>query len=104
MQKGFQAVNLHGCASGVIATPVIGENENWWIGNEDTGAVGPQGPMGKTPELAANLTTSVAGKALDAAMGKALDEKCSQINCYLPNHHSANSKPLPTLQSKKPKT
>ena len=37
MQNGFQTVNLQGCASGVIATPAIGENGNWWIGNTDTG-------------------------------------------------------------------
>lgn len=36
-QKGFQTVNLHGCTSGTIATPVIGENGNWFIGNDDTG-------------------------------------------------------------------
>lgn len=46
MQKGFELVNLHGTASGVIAVPVIGENGNWWIGNEDTG-VSAQGPKGE---------------------------------------------------------
>ena len=45
MQKGFEVVNLHGTASGVIAVPVIGENGNWWIGNEDTG-IAAQGPKG----------------------------------------------------------
>lgn len=45
MQKGFEVVNLHGAASGVIAVPVIGENGNWWIGNEDTG-IAAQGPKG----------------------------------------------------------
>lgn len=45
MQKGFEVVNLHGTVSGVIAVPVIGENGNWWIGNEDTG-VAAQGPKG----------------------------------------------------------
>ena len=55
MQKGFKEVNLHGCVSGVIATPEIGENGNWFIGNDDTGvcakgadgAVGPEGPQGE---------------------------------------------------------
>ena len=30
-------------------TPIIGSNENWWIGEEDTGisAKGPQGPQGE---------------------------------------------------------
>lgn len=49
MQKGFNVVNLHGTASGVIAVPVIGENGNWWIGNEDTGTPA-QGPKGETGE------------------------------------------------------
>ncbi len=136
MQKGFQKVYVHSCGDGVIATPVIGENGNWYVGNDDTGVkaegfdgkdgemgpVGPQGPkgeqgdvgpegpqglkgdagaegpqgpkgekgeqgeaglqgpVGETPELAANLTTTVAGKALDATMGKTLDDKISDLN------------------------
>ena len=55
MERGFEVVNLHGCASGVIATPIIGENGNWFIGNTDTGvgakgadgATGPEGPKGE---------------------------------------------------------
>lgn len=40
----------------------------------DTGATGPQGPAG--PEnIINNLTTTVAGYALDARQGKALDDK-----------------------------
>ena len=33
-------------------TPIIGSNENWWIGEEDTGisAKGPQGPQGEQGE------------------------------------------------------
>ncbi len=58
MERGFEVVNLHGCASGVIATPVIGENGNWFIGNTDTGvyakgadgAAGPEGPQGEKGE------------------------------------------------------
>lgn len=52
MQNGFQTVNLQGCASGVIATPAIGENGNWWIGNTDTGisANGTPGPKGDKGE------------------------------------------------------
>lgn len=45
MQKGFEVVNIHGTASAVIAVPTIGENGNWFIGNEDTG-VAAQGPKG----------------------------------------------------------
>lgn len=37
MQKGFKDVNLQGCVSGRFAVPVIGENGNWFIGNDDTG-------------------------------------------------------------------
>lgn len=47
MQKGFDIVNLHGTASGVIAVPVIGENGNWWIGNDDTG-IPAQGEKGES--------------------------------------------------------
>lgn len=52
MQKGFEVVNLHGTASGIIAVPTIGENGNWWIGNEDTGVVaqGPKGEPGSAGE------------------------------------------------------
>lgn len=54
MEDGFEVVNLHGCASGVIPTPTIGTNGNWFVGNKDTdvaargadGAVGEQGPQG----------------------------------------------------------
>lgn len=41
----------------------------------DKGDVGPQGPKGDTPELVADLQTTVTGKALDATMGKALNDK-----------------------------
>ncbi|TCL54765.1 collagen triple helix repeat protein [Kineothrix alysoides] len=41
----------------------------------DKGDVGPQGAKGDTPELVANLQETVKGKALDATMGKALDDK-----------------------------
>ena len=41
------------------------------------GPQGEQGPIGETPELAVNLTTTVAGKALDATMGKALNDMIS---------------------------
>lgn len=62
MSRGFETVNLHGCASGVIPVPVIGENGNWWIGNEDTdmkaqgdegiqGPAGPQGPKGDKGDI-----------------------------------------------------
>ncbi|WP_342756905.1 hypothetical protein [Kineothrix sedimenti] len=109
MKKGFEVVNIHGNASGIIPVPIIGENGNWYVGNEDTGVkaegidgkdgemgpegpqgpkgekgeqgdVGPQGPVGETPELAANLTTTIEGKALDAIMGKALDDKIKDLD------------------------
>lgn len=163
MKKGFEVVNMHGSASGVIPIPIIGENGNWYVGNEDTdvraegidgkdgemgpegpqgpkgeqgdigpegpqglkgdtgaegpqgpkgdkgdkgdmgpqgpkgdtgatgiqgpkgdtGAIGPQGPIGPTPDLAANLTTTIAGKALDATMGKVLDDKITTTNSNL---------------------
>ena len=55
MEEGFEVVNLHGCASGVIATPTIGKNGNWYIGNKDTGvcakgADGETGPVGAQGE------------------------------------------------------
>lgn len=51
MSKGFKQINLHGCVSGILEVPVIGENGNWYIGNDDTGVkaqgeVGEQGPAG----------------------------------------------------------
>ena len=52
------------------------------------GPQGEQGPIGETPELAANLTTTVAGKALDATMGKALNDK---INANTSSISSLNS-------------
>ena len=50
MQKGFKDVNLHGCVSGSLAVPIIGENGNWYIGNDDTGvkAQGSDGAQGET--------------------------------------------------------
>ncbi len=184
MSKGFKTINLHGCTSGVIEIPVIGENGNWYVGNDDTGvnargdqgepgpegpqgpkgdqgetgpegpqgiqgiqgekgetgemgpegpqgiqgiqgekgetgeigpegpqgirgekgetgatgpqgpqgakgdtgatgATGPQGAKGDTPQLVANLTETVAGKALDATMGKTLDGKITNVNTNL---------------------
>ncbi len=52
MEEGFEVVNLHGCASGVIPTATIGKNGNWYIGNKDTGVLakgetGEQGPQGE---------------------------------------------------------
>lgn len=68
MSKGFKEINMHGCISGKLEIPNIGENGNWFIGNEDTGVsiqgpkgnkgdIGPQGPIGNIPTLAANLQT-----------------------------------------------
>lgn len=83
MQKGFEIINIQGCASGIVPVPVIGENGNWYIGNDDTGVKaqgegglnayeiavqqGFEGSMaewleslqGKTPDLAVNLTTQI---------------------------------------------
>ncbi len=41
----------------------------------DKGDTGEQGPKGDTPELVANLSTTVTGKALDATQGKVLSDK-----------------------------
>lgn len=103
MQKGFEIINIQGCASGIVPVPVIGENGNWYIGNDDTGVKaqgegglnayeiavqqGFEGNMaewleslkGKTPDLAVNLTTQIPGIALDATMGKKLDDKICQF-------------------------
>lgn len=48
------------------------------------GERGPKGDKGDTPELAVNLTTTVPGMALDAIMGKALDEKIVDIKDKFP--------------------
>lgn len=53
MQKGFDAVNLHGTVSEVIAVPVISENGNWYMGNDDTG-VSAQGLDGTPPHVGEN--------------------------------------------------
>lgn len=87
--------------------PYIGANGNWYVDNEDTGVKaqgpkgdegpvggcgaqglrgpkgetgdrGPQGPKGDTPELAADLQTIAEGKALDATMGKVLNDKVKE--------------------------
>ncbi len=61
MKEGFEVVNMHGSASGVIPVPIIGENGNWYVGNEDTnvkaegidgkdGEMGPEGPQGPKGE------------------------------------------------------
>lgn len=53
MKKGFDVVNIHGTASALIAVPVIGENGNWYIGNDDTG-VSAQGKDGIAPHVGEN--------------------------------------------------
>ena len=80
-----------------VYAPFIGANGNWYVDNEDTGvkAQGPtgpqgpkgdkgdagvQGPKGDTPELVADLLTTLSGEALDATMGKALDDKIKANN------------------------
>lgn len=99
MSKGYHSVNLHGCANGVIPTPVIGENGNWFVGNDDTGVnakgeqgePGPEGPQGSkgdqgdTPELVANLEQTETGKALDATMGKALNDSLGGLSFSIVN-------------------
>lgn len=56
MQKEFeqkelnQTINIRcGCGKGDGSAPTIGENGNWWIGEEDTG-VAAQGPQGEPGE------------------------------------------------------
>ncbi|MDR2889899.1 MAG: collagen-like protein [Lachnospiraceae bacterium] len=54
MSKGFHSINMHSDANASIPVPVIGENGNWFVGNDDTevkaageqGVPGPQGPQG----------------------------------------------------------
>ncbi len=53
MEEGFEVVNLS--ASGVIPTPNIRTNGNWFVGNKDTGVAakgetGAQGPQGEKGE------------------------------------------------------
>lgn len=50
MSKGFKEINMHGCISGKLEIPNIGENGNWFIGNEDTG-VSIQGPKGDKGDI-----------------------------------------------------
>lgn len=75
MQKGFQEINLHGTVSGRLAVPVIGENGNWFIGNDDTG-VCAIGTDGTTPHIGENGNwflgeedTGVRAKGVDGAAG-----------------------------------
>ena len=56
------------------------------------GPQGEQGPIGETPELAVNLTTTVAGKALDATMGKILDDKIAVIGGNLIRFPNPNAR------------
>ncbi len=46
----------------------------------DKGDVGLQGEKGDTPELSTSLQETVVGKALDATIGKALNDKVADIN------------------------
>ncbi|TCL59555.1 collagen triple helix repeat protein [Kineothrix alysoides] len=55
----------------------------------DKGDTGERGPKGDTPELVADLQTTVTGKALDATMGKVLDDK---IKTNTTSINSLNSK------------
>lgn len=95
MENGFDVINLHGSVSGAVPIPVIGENGNWYVGNKDTGTaaegkrgeigpIGPQGPKGETPPLTTDLLATEPGAALDATMGKALDEKIADLAGQMP--------------------
>ncbi|TCL59553.1 collagen triple helix repeat protein [Kineothrix alysoides] len=55
----------------------------------DKGDTGAQGPKGDTPELVANLQETVVGKALDATMGKALNDKIVNANNKMNKTHYA---------------
>ncbi len=50
------------------------------------GDTGPPGPKGDTPELVENLAEIMTGKALDATMGKVLDDKIREVNSNLVNY------------------
>ncbi len=52
----------------------------------DKGETGDKGEKGDTPALAADLETTVVGKALDATMGKSLNDKVTELN------HNLNTK------------
>lgn len=82
MQNGFQTVNLQGCASGVIATPAIGENGNWWIGNTDTGisASGISGPKGDQGEPGPAGPKGDDGVAADMSRVEALEKQVAELN------------------------
>ncbi len=54
----------------------------------EKGDVGEKGEKGDTPTLAADLQTTVAGKALDATMGKSLNDKITDLNSNLANKAS----------------
>lgn len=82
MQNGFQTVNLQGCASGVIATPAIGENGNWWIGNTDTGisASGISGSKGDQGEPGPAGPKGDDGVAADMSRVEALEKQVAELN------------------------
>ncbi len=52
----------------------------------DKGDTGAQGPKGDTPELSTSLEEVEEGRALDATMGKTLNDKVTDLNRKLTTH------------------
>lgn len=85
MSKGFYTVNLDGSASGRIPAPVIGENGNWWIGNEDTGISangrpGPKGEKGDQGEQGPGGPKGDNGQAADMSRVETLEKQMLKLN------------------------
>lgn len=76
MSKGFHTVDLHTCASASIPTPAIGQNGNWYVGNDDTGvsANGTPGPKGDKGD------TGDKGQDVDVSRIERLEEDVSKLN------------------------
>ncbi len=72
-------VGLQGIQGPIGATGVQGLKGD----KGDTGNKGDKGDKGDTPALAVDLQTTVAGKALDATMGKSLNDKITDLNSNL---------------------
>ena len=74
--KGFTMIAIDHDMFAIIAAPHIGENGNWWVGNEDTG-VKAQGDAGKSPIFkidGTNLYVSYDDGATWEDLGKVVGE------------------------------
>ncbi len=76
-EKGDKGdVGLQGVQGPIGATGVQGPKGD----KGDKGDTGNKGDKGDTPALVTDLQTAVAGKALDATMGKSLNDKVADLN------------------------